>query len=128
MRRWSRTLDDHPVETTIYSLADSPPAQPDRRSEQRYLSLLRVGTMIVDDRRELCLIRNISAGGMTIRGYSAMEPGKTIVVELRQGEPVDGTVAWVDDGTFGIRFDEPIDVVGLIAPRDDGPRPRMPRI
>ena len=121
-------MNEQPVETTIYSLADAPPVQPDRRSEQRYLSLLRVGTMIVDDRRELCLIRNLSAGGMTIRGYSAMEPGKPLAVELRQGEPVGGKVAWVDEGTFGITFDNPIDVLGLIAPPDDGPRPRMPRV
>jgi hypothetical protein len=121
-------LDDQPVETTVYSLASSPPVQPDRRTGQRYLSLLRVGTIIIDDRPELCLIRNISAGGMTIRGYSAMQPGKALAVELRQGEPISGKVAWVDEGTFGVSFDEPIDVVGLVAPPDDAPRPRMPRI
>jgi hypothetical protein len=121
-------LDDQPVETTLYSLADTPPAQPERRSGQRYLSLLRVGTMIVDDRRELCLIRNISAGGMTIRGYSAIERGTVLAIELGEGQPVGGKVAWVEDGTFGVTFNEPIDVLALIAPPGDGPRPRMPRI
>lgn len=121
-------MDEQAVETTIYSLADSPPVQPDRRSEQRYLSLLRVGTMIVDNRRELCLVRNISAGGMTIRGYSPIEQDQDVAVELRQDEPISGKVAWVDGENFGITFDAPIDVIGLIAPLDDGPRPRMPRI
>lgn len=121
-------MHNQPVETTAYSLVNSPPAQPERRADQRYLSLLRVGTIIVDDGRELCLIRNISAGGMTIRGYSAMEPGKAVAVELRQGEPIGGKVAWVEEGTFGVTFDEPIDVVGLIAPAGEGQAPRMPRI
>jgi hypothetical protein len=58
------------VETTVYSLSADTPQCPDRRSDQRYVSLLRVGALVVDGRRELCLIRNVSAGGMMIRPYS----------------------------------------------------------
>jgi hypothetical protein len=122
-----RPVPDHPVETTVYSLAATPP-QPDRRGGDRYLSLLRVGAIEVADRRELCLIRNISAGGMMIRAYSRLEVGTRLTVELKQGDPVSGVVKWTEDGLTGVSFDAPIDVVLLLASADDGPRPRLPRI
>lgn len=121
-------VQDQPVETTIYSLAATAPAQPDRRGGDRYLSLLRVGAIEVADRRELCLIRNISAGGMMIRAYSRIEVGTPLTVELKQGDPVSGVVKWTEDGLTGVTFDAPIDVILLLAPPGNGPRPRLPRI
>jgi hypothetical protein len=120
-------MQEQPVETTLYSLAASAPARPDRRSEERYLSLLRVGAITVAGTRELCLIRNISAGGMMIRAYSHIAVGSRLTIELKQGDPVDGTVQWVENGLTGVTFDSPIDVLGLLA-SGTGPRPRLPRI
>ena len=121
-------MEQQAVETTIYSLAASPPKQPDRRESDRYLSLLRVGAIAIGGKRELCLIRNISAGGMMIRAYSPIPVGTRLSVELKQGDPVEGTVKWVEDGLTGVAFDVPIDVVLLLAAPGDGPRPRLPRI
>jgi hypothetical protein len=121
-------MQEQPVETTLYSLAASTPARPDRRESERFLSLLRVGAMLVEGRRELCLIRNISAGGMMIRAYSPIPIGTPLSVELKQGDPVSGVVQWVEEGLTGVAFDAPIDVLALLAPSDEGPRPRLPRI
>ena len=120
-------MDQQPVETTLYSLSEAPPAAPDRRAEDRYLSLFRVGTLTIGDRRELCLIRNVSAGGMMIRPYCEIESGTRLSVELKQGEPVEGIAQWVKDDCLGVTFDEPIDVLALLS-AEDGPKPRMPRI
>jgi len=121
-------LEHQPVETTLYSLAATAPGRPDRRSSERYLSLLRVGAIEIAGRRELCLIRNISAGGMMIRAYSKISAGTRLCVELKQGDPVTGVVQWVEDDLTGVAFDVPIDVVGLLASTAEGPRPRLPRI
>jgi hypothetical protein len=121
-------LNDQPVETTLYSLADSPPRRPDRRGDDRNLSLLRVGTLMIEGRRELCLIRNISAGGMMLRAYSSIPTGTALSIELKQGDPVTGIAQWNEDGLTGVAFDTPIDIVGLLARAGAGPRPRMPRI
>jgi hypothetical protein len=121
-------LDEQPVETTLYSLAEMPPGLPERRSDERHMSLLRVGSLIIGDRRELCLIRNISIGGMLIRAYSAIEPGTRVSIELKQGEPVPGTVLWAQDELVGVSFDAPIDVISLITASAGSPRPRMPRL
>ena len=117
-----------PIETTLYSLAADPPKAPERRSSERYLSLLRVGCLAVGDRRELCLIKNISAGGMMVRAYSSIEAGTRVAIELKQGESIEGIARWVDDELLGVTFDEPIDVLGLLCSSIHGPRPRMPRI
>jgi hypothetical protein len=121
-------VEQQAVETTVYSLAASAPRQPDRRESDRYLSLLRVGAISVEGQRELCLIRNVSAGGMMIRAYSAIVVGTRLSVELKQGDPVTGTVRWVEDGLTGVAFDAPIDLVQLLSAPGDGPRPRLPRI
>lgn len=118
----------HEVEQTIYSLSADAPARPDRRNGERYLSLLRVGALVVDGRRELCLVRNISAGGMLIRPYSPIAEGTAVSIELKHGETVAGIARWIEDELVGIAFDEPIDVVELLAASEDGPQPRMPRI
>ncbi len=116
------------VETTLYSLSSASPIRPERRTGERYFSLLRVGALIVDGRRELCLIRNISAGGMMIRPYSPIEVGTSVSVELKHGVTVTGESQWTDDGLIGVSFDQPIDVVALLTQSADGPQPRMPRI
>lgn len=83
---------------------------------------------MVDGRRELCLVRNVSAGGMLIRPYSPLSTGAIVSVELKHGETVSGVAKWEEDGLVGIAFDQPIDVVALLTSSGDGPQPRMPRI
>lgn len=121
-------MEEQPVETTLYSLSGRAPHPVDRRDGERHLTLFRVGTVTIGDRRELCLIKNVSEGGMLIRAYCAMQPGARISVELKRGEQIPGSVNWVRDSSVGITFDERIDVVELLASSMDGPRPRMPRV
>ena len=121
-------MDQHAVENTRYSLSATPPSPPERRGGERYLSLLRVGALVVDGRRELCLIRNISAGGMMIRPYSPIAPGNAVSIELKQGAMVSGVAQWVDGDLVGISFDDAIDVVELLSSPAKESKPRMPRI
>ena len=126
-------MDEQPVETTLYSLDETAPRAPDRRhgerwSSDRHLSLLRVGSLIIAGRRELCLIRNVSSGGMLIRAYCAIPEGTELTVELKHGEPISGRARWTKDELVGVTFDEPIDVLALLTTAADGPKPRMPRI
>lgn len=122
-------MDEMPVETTLYSLSSDAPAPDDRRGGERHLTLFRVGTMRVEDRRELCLIKNISAGGAMLRLYSSgLEIGQPLTVELKCGQPLSGKVAWLREPNVGLAFDQPIDVIAMLSQSEDGPRPRMPRI
>jgi len=121
-------MEDLSLETTSISLDAEPPSPSDRRDCKRHLTLFRVGAMTIDGRRELCLIKNISAGGMQIRPYCSLSEGAHLVIELKTGMAVPGKVSWIEDANAGIEFDEPVDVLDVLAPSDSGPRPRMPRV
>ena len=122
-------MEAQPVETTLYSLSDAPPAaEADRRDGQRHMTLYRVGSILVESRRELCLIKNISAGGMMIRLYCAIEQETPVTIELKSGQPIGGRISWTRDHNAGIEFDQPIDVIDILSSTMDGPTPRMPRI
>lgn len=121
-------VEEQPVETTLYSLSDRAPDPVERRDGERYLTLFRVGSLMIEDRRELCLIRNISAGGMMIRPYCKLNVGERVSIELKRGEQIPGSINWVRDESAGVEFDERIDVVELLASSMEGPRPRMPRV
>jgi len=121
-------VEEQPVETTLYSLSDDAPGPVERRDSERHLTLFRVGSIHIGERRELCLIKNISAGGMMIRAYCALQPNTRLFVELKRGEQIEGKVSWIQEGSAGIEFNERVDVVELLATSMDGPRPRMPRV
>lgn len=120
----------HVLEETTFSFSTSAP-QPDRRRHGRHLTILRVGALIIDGQRELCLIRNISAGGLMAHVYSRIEVGQRLAVELKGDQAVTGQVAWVDEANIGITFDELVDVEEILAIQSvaaNGWRPRMPRV
>lgn len=124
-------MDIQPVETTLYSLSDAPPApsgDSERREGERHMTLYRVGSILVDNRRELCLIKNISAGGMMVRHYCSVANGTPVTVELKSGQPIQGKISWTRDQNAGVEFDRPIDVIDILSNSMEGPRPRMPRI
>jgi len=121
-------VEELPIETTVYSISGEPPPEQDRRSDERHLTLFRVGTIVTADRRELCLVKNISAGGVLIRAYCKLDPDMAVQVELKEGQPAAGRVSWIRGTDAGITFDKRVDVIALLKASGDGPRPRMPRI
>lgn len=121
-------MEEQPVETTLYSLSEAVPAPGERREGERHLTIYRVGSITISDRRELCLIKNISAGGMMIRAYSTVALGQKLSVELKTGQPIHGAVSWVREQNLGVSFDQPIDVIDILSASMEGPKPRMPRI
>lgn len=118
------------METGI-SFSSLVPPPPDRRRDERDLKILRVGVLVLDGRRELCLIRNISAGGVMAHVYSKVMPGQRVTIELKSHQPVPGRIVWVSDANAGIEFDAAMDVAELLANPavlDNGWRPRTPRV
>jgi hypothetical protein len=123
-------VNSQPVETTLYSLSEAPPPATncDRRDSDRHMTLYRVGSILVEARRELCLIKNISAGGMMIRLYCSIAEETPVTVELKSGQPITGRIGWTKDQHAGVSFDQPVDVIDILSAAMDRPKPRMPRI
>jgi hypothetical protein len=113
---------------SLYGKADAPG---ERRNDQRHMTILRVGKMISEEAQELCLIRNISSGGLKARVYTAKQVGQPVSVELKSNQEIAGTVQWVKESEVGVRFNERVDVAALLASDPvvtRGMRPRPPRV
>ena len=54
-------------------------------------------------------VRNLSAGGMMAEGEVPVVRGARLMVELRNLPPIEASVAWVQDGRFGVAFAREID-------------------
>lgn len=124
-------LAENQILETSFSFSEQVPTPPERREGERYVTILRVGVLVIDGRRELCLIRNISAGGLMAHVYSPVQPGQRVVVELKSNQQIEGQVEWVRDADAGIKFDCKVDVAQLLSnPQvlDNGWRPRLPRV
>lgn len=122
---------ENAYEETIFSLSKEAPQPPERRRQSRHLTILRVGTLIFDGKRELCLIRNISAGGLMAHVYSVFAVGQRVSVELKTNQQTSGHVTWINGSNVGVAFDEPIDVEEMLASQaalENGWRPRLPRV
>ena len=119
------------LEETTFSFSSETPRPPERRQAQRHMTILRVGTLFTGGRRELCLIRNISAGGLMAHIYSNLAVGDAVAVELKTNQRIGGSITWIAGSNVGISFDVPIDVEEILASHsglEDGWRPRLPRV
>jgi hypothetical protein len=116
-------------ELTAVSLGAAVPQPPERRSEERQTTLLRIGKLVAagDDQR-LCMIRNISSVGAMLKLYQPIDVGTEVEVEVTPDCPVAAKVLWTQDDLAGIAFAEAIDVVAALkGGRADGPYRRVAR-
>lgn len=122
---------DNAYEETTFSFSKEAPQPPERRRQNRHLTILRVGTLLFEGKRELCLIRNIAAGGLMAHVYSVFTVGQPVSVELKTNQQISGKVTWINGANIGVAFDEPIDVEDMLANQaalENGWRPRLPRV
>lgn len=125
---------DDAIDLTEVSFADLPTdtAPAERRTDDRAtLSVYRSATLRWGTFEALCLIRNISPGGMMGILHKALPAGERVTVEIRSGHFIPGHVAWSRDEMTGVRFDYRIDVLQVLqAPStgDPGAVQRMPRL
>ena len=124
-------LADRRIAETGFSLSEQVPEPPERRQQERQLTILRVGILVIEGRRELCLIRNISAGGLMAHIYGPLRSGQEVTVELKTNQQIGGRIVWTEDGNAGIGFDSPVDIAELLANPQvlgNGWRARLPRV
>ncbi len=119
-------MEDLPTETSLYAAAEETGAG-DADSEQ-HLTLFRVGSLLIGDHRDLCLVKKASSTGALIRAYSRLHAGELVRLELKGQLPIEATVASIDGTDARIVFSQAIDVLQLLKVGPGGPPPRMPRI
>lgn len=103
----------------------------DRRGSERHISVLQVAKLVSKHGEELCIVRDISSGGLKAEIYSRLYRGEEVSVAFKSGHTVSGKVAWADDRHIGVAFADEIDPGDLLVrgERDlDGNLLRAPRL
>ena len=105
---------------------------PNQRSSERYTRVFRPVVFRVEGCEGLCLVRNISAGGLMGDVPGDVQPGSVIEIDMNSAVQLNGHVVWSNQGQMGVHFDQPIDVQQVlqqIARRIiDGKVQRAPRL
>lgn len=103
----------------------------DRRSGERYVSVLKICRAIIGDHDQLCMVRNISSKGMKIELPGHAAPGDRVTIELRSDRILHGTIRWWQTHACGIELDDQVNLDEML---DNKPpssllrcRPRSPR-
>ncbi len=127
----NRQKEEEEISRTEISFNPAVP-EPERRTEEREkLSVYRSATLRWGSYEGLCLIRNISPGGMMGKLHADLAPGEAVTIEIRSGRLIAGHVAWSHDNLVGVQFDARIDVLEVLhAPMHGEPGlvQRMPRL
>jgi hypothetical protein len=94
---------------------DEPVPKQSSVSDARLLTILRVGKLTIGRFEELCLIRQVGAGGVMAHVHAPLAARQRVQIELGRDRAFWGTVLWVKDKTAGIGFDADVELEGLLA-------------
>lgn len=97
------------------ALQPRPAIDVDERTSPRFTLLIRTGKLIVEDREYLCIIRDLSATGASIRGFHPVPAGQRIAIEFQNGERHAVGRVWQQGHEAGFEFLTPIEVDEIVA-------------
>lgn len=102
----------------------SPRAANDQRSQSRTSLFIRPVKLIAEEGEFLCIIRDISDSGISLRSYHEMPAFRTASLQLETGETFRVDLVWQKDCDAGFRFLDKINVEAIIA--ETGAYPKRP--
>jgi hypothetical protein len=102
--------------------------QAERRGSERHLTVLRVAALHVDGTTQLCMVRNVSPGGLRLRVFRPPSVGARLLIELKSGHFLGGRATWSRGSDLGAALDAPLDVYDLLSTSWNGARDRRPRL
>ncbi|MET0309592.1 MAG: PilZ domain-containing protein [Sphingomonas sp.] len=108
-----------------------PPVAAERRRDERHVTVLQVAKLVTARCEELCIVRDISSGGLKAEVYCRLTVGDAVRIQFKSGHEVSGRVAWVDAHHIGMAFDAAVDIETLLLRRErglDGKPLRAPRL
>lgn len=86
----------------------------DERVAPRFTLMIRTGKLIVEDRQYLCLLRDVSATGASVRTFHPLVQGRRYAIEFETGDRVAADLVWNDGQVAGFHFHTPINVDDLM--------------
>lgn len=96
----------------------------ENRTEHRVTILLRSAKLVGSSGEFVCIIRDVSQGGVRLRLFHKVVDDKGMVLETTTGDRLAVEKVWEREGEAGFRFAEPIDVKRFVA--EVAPFPKRP--
>lgn len=100
----------------------------DRRSAPRVTVLIRPGKLIADGREFLCVVRDVSEGGVKVRLFHLLPSHRQLEIEFDNGERFALKMVWQTGDLAGFSFVDEVDVGLLVARQADSRPRRQPRL
>lgn len=86
----------------------------EQRSAPRYTSLIRAAKIVCGQGEFLCVIRDVSATGISFRSFHALPDDTNLALELQNGETYEITEVRREGFEASYRFENPVEVEKLI--------------
>jgi hypothetical protein len=96
--------------------------EPDRRHAPRFALLIRAAKLASADAEFLCVVRDASEEGVSVRLFHSLPPGAELTLEMPNGDRYPLQRVWEEEDSAGFRFREPVELDRII----EGPS-RFPR-
>ena len=86
----------------------------DERSAPRFTLLIRSAKLTTSDAEYLCVVRDASASGISVRLFHALPPDVPLTLELPNGDRHALERVWEEEGKAGFRFADAADLMRII--------------
>lgn len=86
----------------------------EQRAAPRFISLIRSAKLVCTEGEFMCVIRDVSAVGISLRTFHCLPAGKQISLELQNGETYDIHEMRREGFEASYRFGHPVEVEKLI--------------
>lgn len=107
----------------LVAVPDEPGAE--QRREPRFALLLRTAKLVASQGEFLCIIRDVSAGGVRLRLFHGLPPGfAQCMLELGNGDQFAVDLVWENNGEAGFRFSRKVDLEAFVC--EASPYPKRP--
>ena len=97
----------------------------ERRAGPRVMLLIRPAKIVTADGEYICVIRDVSANGASVRMFHALPPCDKAVLYTEAGHAIEVEQVWVNGSNAGFRFAEPVDVALLLADHGRFPKRKL---
>lgn len=104
------------------AMNDGPLAE--ARAAPRFTLLIRSAKLIAPQGQFLCVIRDVSATGISLRGFHPLPDGDPLLLELQTGDRLAIERVWSRGLDSGYRFATPVEVGDVIS--ETGEYPKRP--
>ena len=92
------------------------------RVAPRFTLLIRTAKLISSSGEFLCVIRDASASGVSIRTFHPLPTGEQLTLELPNGDQHAIERVWEREGSAGFRFSVPVDIDRLLQNKSRYPK------